>query len=97
MKCSSAWAGPAILRESPKNETLRAPQGPSQPPGGVGEVQGSHLAQVHGTGLRGHPIFSFCSDGRRVRGEGLGWEGRERHSEREERRSWGVCYLPEQV
>lgn len=97
MKCSSAWAGPAILTEFPKNKALRAPQGLSHPPGGVGEEQGSHLAQVHGTGLRGHPVFSFGSGGRRVRGEGLGWEGRERHSEREERRSWGVSRLPEQV
>lgn len=78
----------------------QSPQGPPDslsPPWRCGRGAGSHLAQVHGTGLRGHPVFSFCSGGRRVRGEGLGWEGRERHSAREERRRWGICYLPEQV
>ena len=66
-------------------------------PKGVRKPRVSHLAEIHCAGLMAHPIFSFCSGGRRMRGECLGWWDKERHSGGGTKSNWDASPLPGQV
>ena len=66
-------------------------------PKGVRKPRVSHLAEIHCAALMLHPIFSFCSGGRRMRGECLGWWDKDRHSGGGTKSNWDASPLPGQV